>query len=89
MITLEALQLVKTINFSKNIRSDKFKWTTKIDADRKTIPLVDFTRNMEKDTSIFFIIEEARETILDFLKGTAKVIWFHLVSIKHEHKTAQ
>ena len=29
VITLEALQLVKTINFSKNIRSDTFKWTIK------------------------------------------------------------
>ena len=74
MITLEALQLVKTINFQRTLEAIHLSEQQKIDADRKTIPLVDFSRNIEKDTSIFFIIEEARETILDFLKGTAKVI---------------
>ena len=37
------------------------------------IQQINFTENIEKDTFIFFIIEEAKETVLDFLKGAVKV----------------
>ena len=30
---------------------------------------------------MFFIIEEAKETVLDFLKGTIKVLWFYFILI--------
>ena len=30
---------------------------------------------------MFFIIEEAKETVLDFSKGTVKVLQFHLLLI--------
>ena len=30
---------------------------------------------------MFFIIEEAKETIIDFPKGTVKVLWFYFVLI--------
>ena len=35
-----------------------------------------FTRNLERDgyTQLFFIIEEAKETSLDFSKGIVKVL---------------
>ena len=44
----------------------------KLDADPKK-----FTRNQERDadTTMFFIIEEAKKTILDFSQGTVRVLW--------------
>ena len=31
--------------------------------------------------STFFVIEEAKETVLGFWKGTVKVLWFYFVLI--------
>ena len=41
---------------------------------------INFTGNQEKkkNATIFFIIEEAKETVLDFSKGIIKVLWFNL-----------
>ena len=41
-----------------------------LDAYAKTIQPINFSGNM------FFIIEEAKETILDFIRGTVRVILF-------------
>ena len=30
---------------------------------------------------MFFVIEEAKETVLDLPKGTVKVLWFYFVLI--------
>ena len=40
-----------------------------LDADAKAIQQINFTGNLDRDgnTTMFFIIEEAKETILDFL----------------------
>ena len=37
---------------------------------------INFTANLDRDgnTTIFFINDEAKETILDFSQGTAKVL---------------
>ena len=42
------------------------------------------TGNLDKakGSTMFFIIEEAKETVIDFSKGTVKVLWFCFVSIK-------
>ena len=45
----------------------------KLDTDSKAIQQISFTGNIEKDTSIFFIADEAKERILDFSKGTVKI----------------
>ena len=47
-----------------------------LDADPKAIQQINFTRNLERDknTTMFFIIEESKETILDFSKGIVKVL---------------
>ena len=47
-----------------------------LDADPKTIQQISFTANLDRDgnTTMFFIIEEAKETILDFSQGTIKVL---------------
>ena len=55
----------------------------KLDDDPKAIQQINFTWNIEKDTSIFFITEEAKERVLDFSKGTVKVLWFYFVLIKY------
>ena len=54
-----------------------------IDADPKTIQQINFTANLDRQgsTTKFFIIEEAKETILDFFQGTVKALWFYYVSI--------
>ena len=54
-----------------------------IDADPKTIQQINFTANLdwEGSTTKFFIIKEAKETILDFFQGTVKVLGFYFVSI--------
>ena len=58
-----------------------------LDADPRAIQQINFTANLDRagNTTMFFIIKEAKETILDFSQGTAKVLWmcyriqFHLI----------
>ena len=47
-----------------------------LDADPKTIQQINFTANLDRagNTRIFFIVEEAKETVLDFSQGTVKVL---------------
>ena len=54
-----------------------------LDADPKAIQQINFTRNLErnKNTTMFFIIEELKETILDFSKGIVKVLWVYFALI--------
>ena len=46
------------------------------DADPKAIQQINFIGNLdqEKGATMFFMIEEAKETILDFSKGTVRVL---------------
>ena len=47
-----------------------------LDADHRGIQQNNFTANLDRasNTRIYFILEEAKETILKFSKGTAKVL---------------
>ena len=47
-----------------------------IDADPGAIQQINFTANLDRagSTTIFFIIEAAKKTVLDFSQGTAKVL---------------
>ena len=47
-----------------------------LDADPRAIQQFDFTANLDKpgNTRVYFILEEAKETILDFSQGTVKVL---------------
>ena len=54
-----------TINLSKQ---------QALDSDPRAIQQINFTTN----TKMFFIIEEAKETVLDFSEGTVKVLWVQL-----------
>ena len=46
-----------------------------LDADSRAIQQINFTGNLDRDNgaTMFFIIEEAKETVLDFSQGTVKV----------------
>ena len=47
-----------------------------LDADPRAFQQYNFTGNLDSngDTTIFFIIEGAKETVLDFSQGTVKVL---------------
>ena len=46
------------------------------DADPRAIQQINFTTNLDRagNTTIFFLIEEAKETIFEFSQGTVKVL---------------
>ena len=47
-----------------------------LDADPRAIQQINFAVNLDRagNTTVFFIIEEAKETLLDFSQGTVKVL---------------
>ena len=47
-----------------------------LDADPRAIQQINFTANLDtaEGATMFFIIEEAKETVLDFSLGTVKVL---------------
>ena len=61
-----------------------------LDTDPRVINLlsinyyqINFTANLDRagNTTIFFIIEEAKETIFKFSQGTVKVLWVQSIFI--------
>ena len=48
----------------------------KLNADPRAIQQINFKSNLDRDgnTTVFFIIEEAKETVLDFSQGTIKFL---------------
>ena len=62
-------------NYYKMIVVDLSKQQA-LDADSKAIQQINFTANLDKagSTRIYFILEEAKETVLDFSQGTVKVL---------------
>ena len=47
-----------------------------LDADPRAIQQINFTANLDRagNTRVYVILEEAKETILDFSQGTVKVL---------------
>ena len=47
-----------------------------LDADPRAIQQINFTANLDRDgnTRFYFILEEVKETIFEFLQGTVKVL---------------
>ena len=47
-----------------------------LDADPQAIQQINFTANLDRagNTRIYIILEEAKETILNFAQGTVKVL---------------
>ena len=62
-----------------------------LDADPKVIQQINFTGKLDwgGQTTMYFIIEETKETILDFLRGTVRVLFFYFVLIWYQHKMTQ
>ena len=62
-------------NYYKMIAIDLSKQQA-LDADPKAIQQINFTENLDRagNTRIFLILEEAKETVLDFSQGTVKVL---------------
>ena len=52
-----------------------------LDANPKAIQPINFTENLKRDNgaTMFFIIKEAKETVLDFLWGTVRVFSFYFL----------
>ena len=63
-------------NYYKMIAVDLSKQQA-LDADPKAIQKINFTANLDiaGRTRIYFILEEAKETVFEFSKGTVKVLW--------------
>ena len=51
-----------------------------LDADPRAIQKINFTRNLDREgnKTMFFIIEEEKETVLDFSKRTVKALCVQL-----------
>ena len=49
-----------------------------IDVDRKPIQQISFTANLDRagETALYLIIEEAKETVLDFSQRTVRGLYF-------------
>ena len=47
-----------------------------LDANPRAIQQINFTANLDRagNTAMFFIIQEAKESVLDFSQGTVKVL---------------
>ena len=47
-----------------------------LDVDPRAIQKINFTANLDRDgnTTMFFITEEAKETVSDFSQGTIRVL---------------
>ena len=47
-----------------------------LDFDLRAIQQINFTANLDRagNTAMFFIIEKAKKTIIDFSQGTVKVL---------------
>ena len=62
-----------------------------LDADPKELQQINFKgnlirknnqdQNVNDNTTMFFIIEEAKQTVLDFSQGTVKVLWIYFTLI--------
>ena len=73
-------------NYYKMIAADLRKQQA-LDADPEAIQQINFKANLDRagNTRIYFILEEAKETVLDFFERTLKVllmryrIQFHLI----------
>ena len=62
-------------NYYKMIAADLRKQQA-LDADPEAIQQINFKANLDRagNTRIYFILEEAKETVLDFSQGTVKVL---------------
>ena len=63
---------------------NRFKYKTKTRCS-KAIQLINFTSNLNRvaGATMFFILEAVQEVVLDFSKGTVKVLCIYFVLIRY------
>ena len=59
--------------YYKMIATDLVK-QQELDSNPKVIQQINFTGNLKNQSKLFFIIEEAKEIVLDFSQGTVKLL---------------
>ena len=79
-----------TKNYYKRIAIDLLKQQA-LYADSKSMQQINFTDNLEQDgnTAMFFIIQKAKETILDFSQGIVKVLQICSELIEYQCRMTQ
>ena len=62
-----------------------FSKQQKLDVDPKAIQQINFTGSLNRvgGARMYFNIEKAKQTVLDFSKDAVKVLWFYFVLIKY------
>ena len=62
--------------FQRPLQNDCNSKQQAFDANPRAIQQINFTASLDRDgnTTMFFIIEEAKGTVLDFSQGTVKVL---------------
>ena len=68
--------------YYKSIAIDLSK-LQKLDADPKAMQQINFAWNLNRaeGATMFFIIEEWKEAVLDFSEGTVKALWFYFALV--------
>ena len=72
--------LLEFAYFEKNYRliiADLSKQKA-LDVDPKAIQQIIFTGKTDNQIRVYYILEQSKNTILEFSKGTAKVLWLHI-----------
>ena len=74
-VTYDMLEYPYFANTYKMIAVDLSRQQA-LDADPRAIQQINFTANLNRagNTRVYFILEEAKKTILDFSQGTVKVL---------------
>ena len=54
-----------------------------LDDDPEAIQQINFTGSLEWDNcaTIFFVVEEAQETVFDFSQETVKILWIYFTLV--------
>ena len=78
MITQLVVCLLDYLHFKENYKMIAIDLSKQqvLDADPRAIQQINFTANLDRvgNTTMFLIIEEAKETVLEFSQGTIKVL---------------
>ena len=76
VIQLVACKIILISKESYNMISIDLSKQQALDGDPRAILQINITANLDRlwNTTMFFIIEEAKETVLDFSQGTVKVL---------------
>ena len=62
--------------FKENYKMIAIDLSKTLDSDPRAIEQINFTSNLDRagNRTLFFIIDETKETVLELSKGTAKVL---------------